>query len=266
MSAKTLRTVSSHIVGWCVIASFVLLLTFIFSFLGSLFCSVLAGMMLGAMKPHRWYSVPISLLFPMAIFLVLRAMKVELAERQINLVSLLCLGAFWLAFLLAAVLVSAEQKARSARVAGERAAPDGAIEPAGQVMPGPKTRTGEDNANAPGFEDWIPEVEWTDGMAAIAGFAQRVAEKVLSRRIVVKFCATGHHLGGASYGSGELVFNRFRLGNDWFEHGVTEDVVRLLIHEFGHEYSPDHLSSEYHEALCEIGARMFLLARQVELR
>ena len=141
-----------------------------------------------------------------------------------------------------------------------------AILPAGQVTPGPKVWTGEDNPNAIPFEDWIPESKWTDGMQAIADFAQRVAERVLSRRIVVKFCATAHHLGGASYGpGGELVFNKFRLGADWFEHGITEDVVRLLIHEFGHEYSPDHLSAEYHEALCRIGAKMFLLARQGQL-
>jgi hypothetical protein len=93
-----------------------------------------------------------------------------------------------------------------------------------------------------------------------------MADKVLSRRIVVKFCATPHHLGGASYSqSGELVLNKFRLGADWFERGITEDVVRLLIHEFGHEYSGDHLSSQYHEALCRIGAKMFLLARQGQL-
>src|SRR5271157_4800368 len=106
MSAKTLRTVCGHIGGWCAITFFVLLLTFIFSFLGTIFCAVLAGMMLGAMKPHRWYSVPISLLFPVAICLVLRAMKADLPERQINLLSLLCLGAFWLAFFLTAALVS----------------------------------------------------------------------------------------------------------------------------------------------------------------
>ncbi len=118
MNAKTLRTASGHVAGWCAIVSFVLLLTFIFSFLGTIFCAVLAGMMLGAMKPRRWHSVPISLLFPAAISLVLRAMKAELPEPQINLLSLLCLAAFWLAFFLAAVLVSAEQKARTAPAAG----------------------------------------------------------------------------------------------------------------------------------------------------
>ncbi len=141
-----------------------------------------------------------------------------------------------------------------------------AILPAGQVTPGPRVWTGEDNPNAIPFDDWIPESKWTDGMREIAAFARSVAEKVLCRTITVKYCTTPHHLGGASYGqSGELVFNKFRLGAAWFEHGITEDVARVLIHEFGHEYSGDHLSSQYHEALCRIGAKMFLLARQGQI-
>jgi hypothetical protein len=154
MSAKTLRMVSGHIAGWCAIAFFVLLLTFIFSFLGTIFCAVLAGMMLGAMKPHRWYSVPISLLFPVVISLMLRAIKAELPERQIDLLSLLCLGSFWLAFLLAAALVSAEQKARTARVAGpgEPSPPGAPREPrpvAGRAAP--------DGCTAPPLEAVSPE-------------------------------------------------------------------------------------------------------------
>ena len=67
-----------------------------------------------------------------------------------------------------------------------------AILPAGQVTPGPKVWTGEDNPDAIPFQDWIPESEWR---------RRRVAEKVLSRQIVVRFCSTPHHLGAASYGS-----------------------------------------------------------------
>jgi len=57
------------------------------------------------------------------------------------------------------------------------------------------------------------------------------------------------------------VFNKLRLGAKWFEQGITEDVVRLLIHEYGHQYSPDHLSAEYHEALCRIGAKLYAMVR-----
>lgn len=61
--------------------------------------------------------------------------------------------------------------------------------------------------------------------------------------------------------SGELVFNKLRLGSDWFEYGINQDVVRLIIHEFGHEYSLDHLSSDYHDALYRIGAKLHSLTR-----
>src|SRR5207247_3593357 len=84
-----------------------------------------------------------------------------------------------------------------------------AILPAGQVTPGPKVWTGEDDPNAAVFRDWIPESKWTAGMRQIADFARAMAEKVLNREISVKFCATPHHLGAASYGpSGALVFNK----------------------------------------------------------
>ena len=133
----------------------------------------------------------------------------------------------------------------------------------GLVTPGPKVWTGEDHPNAALFNDWIPESKWTDGMREVADFARRVAEKVLSRQIVVKFCSAPHHIAAASYGpTGELVFNKLRLGAKWFEQGITEDVLRLLIHEFGHQYSPDHLSADYHEALCRIGAKLYAFARR----
>lgn len=136
-----------------------------------------------------------------------------------------------------------------------------AILPAGQVTPSARVWSGEDNPDAEVFRDWIPEEKWTDGMRLVASFAINVAKQVLSRQIVVKFCATAHHLGSASYGpSGQLVFNKFRLGADWFERGITEDVLQLIIHEFGHEHSLDHLSADYHEALCRIGARLYACA------
>jgi|ERR1035441_3037209 hypothetical protein len=59
-----------------------------------------------------------------------------------------------------------------------------------------------------------------------------------------------------------MVFNKFRLGADWFERGITEDVVRVLHHELGQQYSPDHVSTQYYGALCRIGAKVFLLAGQ----
>jgi hypothetical protein len=54
-------------------------------------------------------------------------------------------------------------------------------------------------------------------------------------RVVVSVVRTTNNFL-ACYGKGRLDFNLFRLGHKWFEQGVTEDVDRLLIHEFGHQY------------------------------
>jgi len=66
----------------------------------------------------------------------------------------------------------------------------------------------------------------------------------------------------ATYGGlpPHLTFNVGRLGRLWFESGPNAAVDRLLIHELGHHYSSDHLSEEYHDALCKLGARLALLA------
>jgi hypothetical protein len=57
-----------------------------------------------------------------------------------------------------------------------------------------------------------------------------------------------------------LDFNVFRLGYGWFEQGITEEVDRLLLHEAAHHFSGDHLSEEYHEGICLLGARLKKLA------
>jgi len=138
-----------------------------------------------------------------------------------------------------------------------------AIKPAGKVTPSARVWSGEDDPNAPAFTDWIPESRWTEGMRDIEGFARTMAMKVLNKDIEVKFCSTHHHKAAASYGpSCGLVFNKLKLGNAWFERGINQQVVALLIHEFGHEYSSDHLSEEYYEALCTIGAKMFDLGKR----
>jgi len=49
--------------------------------------------------------------------------------------------------------------------------------------------------------------------------------------------------------------------NDY--HGsVSESKTETIhhIHELGHEFSLDHLSSEYHDGLCRVGARLVKLA------
>jgi hypothetical protein len=78
-------------------------------------------------------------------------------------------------------------------------------------------------------------------------------------KLVVSVVRTTNNFG-ACYGAGRLDFNLFRLGHKWFEQGVTEEVDTLLIHEFGHEATGDHLSADYHDALCRLAAKLKRLA------
>lgn len=37
-------------------------------------------------------------------------------------------------------------------------------------------------------------------------------------------------------------------------------VNRLLLHEFAHEHAPNHLSDTFHDAICNLGAKLTRLA------
>ena len=109
-----------------------------------------------------------------------------------------------------------------------------------------------------GRHDHSPK-KWTEGMKNIAAYARFLARELMRVSLTVSVVHTTNNFA-ACYGSGRLDFNLLRLGHKWFEQGATEEVDRLLIHEFGHQYSGDHLSGDYHEALCRLGARLKKLA------
>ena len=114
MSLRPLKIAVQYLLGAVVIAFFVGLLTFIFSFLGTIFCAALAGMMLGAFKNLRWQSVPFSFLFPAVIVGVLRVTRAELAANQVLVLALCAFGAFWLTYVAAAFLLAFERKSQPA--------------------------------------------------------------------------------------------------------------------------------------------------------
>jgi len=136
------------------------------------------------------------------------------------------------------------------------------IRPAGQVTPSPKPYS--DDPTAP-REELLPENEWTEGICLVVDYAKALAAELLGIRLAVRVTNDINVPAEAAYcrrskNSGDLMFNLQRLGHGWFEEGITEKVNGLLIHEFGHHYSGDHLSSGYHEALCRLGAKLASLA------
>ncbi len=110
MNATPLRVAGRYLLAWALVIFFVVLLTFIFSFLGAIMCAVLAGMMLGAARLGRWHNVLASLIFPGAIFGVLRTARAELLDWQLAAVMALCFAAFWLTYFVASGLIFYEHK------------------------------------------------------------------------------------------------------------------------------------------------------------
>lgn len=131
-----------------------------------------------------------------------------------------------------------------------------AIRPAGVICPSPKPFS--DDPNAPTAEPLDPK-NWTQGMQSIAKYATFLARELMEVPLRVVFYQIPNRFL-ACYGDQTLTFNLQYLGHDWFNQGPTEAVDELLIHEFGHQFSGDHLSDDYYEALCRLGARLKRLA------
>lgn len=127
--------------------------------------------------------------------------------------------------------------------------------PAGQVFPTPKVETDPDG------EPPIPYDKLTEKQKLVVDYTKRLARRVMGVDVDVNIYKVDDNWR-AAYGGRKFSYNLKRLRAGFFKNfpnNLTE-VLALIIHEFGHKYSRDHLSSEYYEALCEIGAKMALLA------
>ncbi len=131
-----------------------------------------------------------------------------------------------------------------------------ALKPAGVVTPSPKPYS-------PDGDDLklIPEDQLSNGMLRVMHFAHNAARKLLGHGLTVLFAREPEWDVKATYGKTRvLVFNVPALGPDFFLGGITNEVIDLLIHEFGHEYESDHLSRNYYHTLTRLGAKMTRLA------
>lgn len=133
----------------------------------------------------------------------------------------------------------------------------GAIQSAGKLCPSPKPYSKDKDAKNVTI---LEPDKWTPGMRQIAEYAVFLGKELMQVPVQVTFVNTTNAFLACYAAGGDLHFNLFRLGHAWFEQGITEEVDRLVIHEFGHQYCGDHLSEEYHDALCLLGARLKKLA------
>ena len=132
----------------------------------------------------------------------------------------------------------------------------GTTESAGQLRPTPKPYG--DSPDGKPVTVIAPE-KWSPGMRVIADYAVFLGQELMDVAVRVRFV---HSTGNcaACYAPGKLDFNVFRLGHKFFDQGITQEVDALLLHELAHQHSGDHLSEEYHEGICLLGAKLKRLA------
>jgi hypothetical protein len=126
--------------------------------------------------------------------------------------------------------------------------------PSGQITP-----SGGVKFSASGTPP-ISDDKLTEGQKTIKEFTHRYAQKLMGIDIDVKFYRSLQGYS-ACYGDRVLCFNVKSLGHKWFNSfpDNMEIVINLLIHEFGHEYSGNHLSDKYYKALTNLGAKSTIL-------
>jgi hypothetical protein len=133
-----------------------------------------------------------------------------------------------------------------------------AIKPAGQVTPSPIPYV-----TGPGGTP-LTEIDpdkWTDGMRNFDALATEVGLILLGHPVWVRFTNDMRFLVAAAYGpTHPLTVSKVRIGgNKWFDEGTPDERfqrwMELLIHEYSHETVSDHLSSEFHEECCRLGAK-----------
>lgn len=131
----------------------------------------------------------------------------------------------------------------------------GSLKPAGLVTPSPKPFSPDGEQLT-----LLPRCDWTEEMRCFADFARWAAMQLLNVKINVEIAKDFGWPYAGAYGPGRpLIVNMMRVGRNFFNE-IGKDQLDFLIHEFGHHYSSDHLSAEYHGALTDLGARLTMLA------
>jgi len=112
----------------------------------------------------------------------------------------------------------------------------------------------------------LAEDDLTEAMVAVRHYSKVLGVELLGVAIDVRFVRMERFPGKpwiAAFGAKQLDFNVHKIGKKAFatKYAVgTESLDSLLIHEFGHHFESDHLSSKYHEALCDLGAKLKAVA------
>jgi hypothetical protein len=134
-----------------------------------------------------------------------------------------------------------------------------AIKPAGAVTPSPKVLAGKTDG------DEIAWADMTETQRIVVRYSKDLALDLISYEPDVKI-ARANNAFNAWFGARTLTFNVQRLGIKFFNNAATgtpqglADLHELLLHELAHEKVADHLSEEFHDECCRLGAKLAQLA------
>ena len=110
MNASSIRGCVKQAGLWCILVIAVVLLTLLFTVLGTITCAVLTGMMMAAARHQRWQTIPVSAVFPGVVIALIGLAKVDLEGQQRIVLPALCFGAFWFTYLVTRGIVRLETK------------------------------------------------------------------------------------------------------------------------------------------------------------
>lgn len=129
----------------------------------------------------------------------------------------------------------------------------GAVPPAGQVTPSPKPFSADGSPLRT-----IAEADQTEAMRRFVAWVKHVAPFVIDAAVDVRLANDRGWGFAGCFGGGQLTVNVAKYGgvSGFFADGPTPQLVELIIHEFAHHYEKDHLSREFYEACCTVGARL----------
>ncbi len=170
--------------------------SFVFSFLGTILAGALVGMMAGSNPRWRWQFLPVSLVFPGVMIATLHVTRTELTWRENAGLPLVCLGVFWVTFVMTRALLRLEARQASP---GSPSAAAASPKPAGAASERtPVLRAYDVSAAGPGLEEldgtWLRETTAPDGKPCrkIIEVAHRqVALSLVDRAGKVRFLAKG---------------------------------------------------------------------------
>lgn len=125
----------------------------------------------------------------------------------------------------------------------------GAALPAGQVTPSKPKGIAETDV-----------AQDTPRRRALALAVREIGHVLIGRKVHSSFVSSPDASVIATYAkeAGVMTFNVDKFPGNWLEAGIDASTLSTIVHELGHHYSGDHLSDAYHDALCELGARLAL--------